>query len=470
MPPRTGKNSRDLNAELVIIGGGGAGLCAALAAAENGLKKIIVLEKRGAPGGNTALASGPFACESPTQARENIIADKDALFKHAMDWAHWSRVNPRIFRAFLNKSGDTVLWLEQMGLEFTIRTFFPNQVPRVQHVAKGRGAHMIKVLAAQCRERGVTLLPRHGAKKILTSKNKGVNGVVFSGENGESVIKTKVAIIATGGFTGNKALLKKYCPPYFDGMGNRGVPLTGDGLLMAQEAGAAIDDFVTLLKEGPRVDLHTWPLMSLERESVTLWVNKKGERFTDESIGMHPFEAANPILLQPGKVNFTLLDTAIKEKMAARLGDLDRALETEINRGRVKRGRSWKEIAAWIGAAPAALQAAVAEYNSFCTRGYDALFAKDRRHLLPLTEPPFYAIRCHPHMLDTMGGIIINERMEVLDAHDAPIRGLYAAGVVASGWESENYCSNLSGSALGFAVNSGRIAGESAAGYLSGRK
>ena len=71
-----------------------------------------------------------------------------------------------------------------------------------------------------------------------------------------------------------------------------------------------------------------------------------------------------------------------------------------------------------------------------------------------------------PHILDTIGGIRINERMEVLDIQDKPIRGLYAAGVATSGWEAETYCSDLSGSAFGFAINSGRIAGENAAAFI----
>ncbi len=465
--PRAKDKKQNLKADLVVVGSGGAGLCAALSASENGVKKIVVLEKRGSLGGNTAMASGPFACESPVQARESIIADKDALFKHAMDWAHWSNVNPRIFRAFLNKSGDTIRWLEAMGLEFTMRTFFPNQVPRVQHVVKGRGAHLIKVLAAQCSERGIEMRMRQGGKKILTSKNGSVAGIIAAGENEDIVIETGCVIIASGGFSGNKKLLKKYCPQYFDGMGNRGVALAGDGLIMAQEAGAAIENFVTLLKEGPRIDLHTWPLMSLERDPVTLWVNSRGERFTDEAIGMHPFEAANPILRQPGKVNYSLLDTSIKEKMAEKLPELDKALQSEIRRGRVKAAGTWDEIAEWIGAAPAMLNSTVNEYNTFCERGYDALFAKELRYLLPLYQPPFYAIKCYPHMLDTMGGIRINERMEVLDPDNKPISGLYAAGVATSGWESENYCSDLSGSAMGFALSSGQIAGESAAAFIS---
>jgi fumarate reductase flavoprotein subunit len=466
MNPGAISKTQNLEGELVVIGGGGSGLAAALTAAEKGMKNIIVLEKRGGLGGNTARATGLFACESPAQAQQRIVADKDALFKRAMDWAHWSRVNPRILRAFLNKSGDTIRWLEQMGLEFTVIAFFPNQNPRVEHVPRGKGAQLTRVLAEQCRELGVQLLLRTGAKKIRLDEDRAVAGVLAAKEK-ELEIKAKSIIIATGGFAGNKKLLKKFCPLYYDGFGGRGLPLMGDGLLMAQEAGAAIEDFVTLLKEGPRVDPHIWPLMGLERDPVTLWVNRRGERFADEAVGAHPFEAGNAILRQPDKVMYSLLDTAIKEAMAEKLPSLDKALQAEAARGRVKIASSWDDIAGWIGADFAVLKATIVEYNDFCNHGYDAIFAKERRYLLPLRHAPYYAIRCQPYILDTIGGIRINERMEVLDNNDKPIRGLYAAGVTTSGWEAETYCSDLNGSTFGYAINSGRIAGENAAEFIS---
>src|SRR5512139_838528 len=96
------KHPDKIKAALVVIGGGGAGLAAAVAAGEKGLGPIIVMEKRSAPGGNSARASGPFACESPAQKRQRILADRDEVFQKAMDWAHWSRVDPRVIRAFLN--------------------------------------------------------------------------------------------------------------------------------------------------------------------------------------------------------------------------------------------------------------------------------------------------------------------------------------------------------------------------------
>ena len=466
MSPEAGKNEK-IKAELVIIGGGGAGLAAGAAAAESGTKGIIVLEKRGSLGGNTARATGLFACESPTQARNKIIADKDELFKKAMQWAHWSRINPRIFRAFLDKSGDTIRWLEEKGLEFEVIAFFPNQDPRVEHVATGKGAQVTGVLADTCRELGVQILLNTGGKKLLRGDKGNITGIIAEdGMGKEFEIAARSVIISTGGFGGNTELLKKYCPLYYEGMPVRGFPLTGDGLLMAEEAGAAIDDFVTMIKEGPRIDLNSWPLRGLERDPCTVWVNRKGERFTDESLGAHPFEAVNAIIRQPDKVCFTIIDNSIMKKMKEKIPDLEKNLKIEAGKDRVKIADSLDDIARWIGTEPAALIATIEEYNSFCEQGYDRIFAKDRRNLLPLEEAPYYAMKGMPTLLDTVGGIRINEHMEVLDSHERPIPGFYAAGVATGGWESEAYCSDLSGSAFGYAINSGRIAGENASEYL----
>ncbi len=453
---------RNLEANLVILGGGGSGLSAAVEAAEKGASGIIVVEKRNSLGGNTALAGGLFACESPVQARERIIADKDSLFKKAMDWAHWSGIDPRILRAFINKSGDTIRWLERKGLEFDLIRLYPDQYPSVQHNPKGNGARLIQVLAQDCKDLGVSVFLQSRGKKIIRGKKGNITGVRIIKAGEEVEITTGCVIIATGGFGGKDELLKRYCPSYYDGMPRSGLPLTGDGLLMAAEAGAALEDFATMIKEGPRFDLHTWPLMTFERDPSTIWVNKKGERFIDEGVGYHVFESVNAMLRQPDKVSYALLDASIQKKFEEKMPGLKKALQAEADKERVKISDSWDAIAKWIGAAPETLKYTVTQYNAFCRQGYDESFAKERRYLLPLHRAPYYAIRGLSVLLDTVGGIKINERMEVLDHHSDPIPGLYAVGVITSGWESQIYCSALSASAFGFAINSGRIAGKNA--------
>ncbi len=462
MPKSAKAKEQKLKVELVILGGGGAGLAAALEAAEKGATSIIVVEKRHSLGGNTALAGGLFGCESPVQLRERVVADKDELFKKAMDWAHWSRVDPGILRAFLNKSGDTIRWLENKGLKFDLIRLYPDQNPPVQHNPKGNGARLIKVLAQECRDRGVSIMLRGCVKKIIRGQKGNVTAVLIMKADTEIEIKCRAVIIATGGFGGNHDLLKKYCSQYYEGMPMSGLPLTGDGLFMAAEAGAATEDFATMIKEGPRFDLYKWPLMTFERDPSTMWVNKKGKRFTDETIGYHVFESVNAMLRQPNKVSYALLDTTIRNKFEEKMPAIKKALKAESNKGRVKISDSWDGIAEWIGADPQVLKDTIAQYNAFCDQGYDEHFAKERRYLLPLSTAPFYAIRGLSVLLDTIGGIKINDRMEVLDTQNDPIPGLFAAGVVTSGWESETYCSALSASAFGFAINSGRIAGENA--------
>jgi fumarate reductase flavoprotein subunit len=226
--------------DIVVIGAGGTGLAAAVAASEKG-SKVIVLEKANAPGGNSARAVGFFAAESPAQKRMRIDAPKDTLFKMAMDFTHW-RINPLIMRAFIDKSGDTVQWLEGKGLVIDrIPTFVPNQVIRTEHDALNGGSDVIKLLLKVCEEREIPVLRRTAAKKILMSSLGAVTGVMAEADGQEFQITAKADIVASGGFAANKELLKKYVPWYSEEIHYRGLPHTGDGLLMALEVGAATE-------------------------------------------------------------------------------------------------------------------------------------------------------------------------------------------------------------------------------------
>lgn len=477
-----------LEADLVVMGGGGAGLAAALAAAEKGAS-VIVLEKRGAPGGNSTLAWGLFAAESPTQKRKAINVRRDDCFKTAMDWAHW-KINPRIVRAFIDRSGDTIRWLEEKGISFTCGS--QNQPGRGGiHLPEGRGAALIKVLAKECKGLGVQLLTRAQAKNILTGKKGTVTGVVAKVKGQEFTITTRSVIIATGGYGGNQRLLKKYCPDYRDNMTCFGIPNIGDGLIMATEIGGATDGLGILHLAGPALPrsvcltIGTKPnviriqLTSITLEPNTIWVNKRGKRFVDEAIGFNHFESPNAVLQQPGNVCYTLFDSKITQSMTEqglilgmglptgvqgnRLTGLERELQIQAEKGWAKIADSWDEIADWIGADPEVLQATIDEYNTACDRGYDPIFNKERIYLLSLRTPPYYAVKGRADFLGTIGGIKINEYMEVIDKQENPIPGLYAAGIDTGGWEPESYCALLAGSTFGFAINSGRIAGENAA-------
>ncbi len=486
-----------LKADIVVMGSGG-GLAAAVMAAEAGAS-VILLEKEGTLGGYTRQANGLMACESPVQKRQNITITKDEVFRRFMNWTHCRRVDPRVVRAFINKTGDTIRWLEEKGVEFELMTP-PVGLP-VVHLPVGMGAAVQKALIKKAKELGVNIFLHTSGKKIIPGAKSNLTRVVAVKDGEEFQITAKSVIIATGGFGENRELLKKYCPDYYDAMPTDLWPHrsahSGDGLLMAEEIGAAIADSVPNYHLGPYYPGRMYPWQSLAAMAMnpcTIWVNKWGRRFIDEGGSLGTGVSGNAILLQPDKVTHTVFDDEIRriveegrpglteapQRHAKRGGGtmisqgkhpgLKEELQKEANKtGGLKVADSWGEIAQWIGADPKALKAEIDEYNSFCDKGRDEIFTKDPKYLVPLRKPPYYAMRCYARVGETLGGIKVNEHMEVLDTQGNIIPGVYAAGVIADGFEPEDYNREVPGCAMGFAVNSGRIAGESAAKFALGK-
>lgn len=470
-----------IEADVAVIGGGGTGLAAAAAAAERG-KRVVLLEKR--PGGNSALAQGIFAAETRLQKELRVDVPRDKAFQTAIEYSHW-KINPRIIRAYIDKSADTVDWLETRGLIFdSLRDVYAGQLRGFHCMMPPRqgGADIIKTLRQYSEELGVKIFVRCPVKEILKNKAGQICGVLASKEGKKIYIKTGSVILATGGYGGNKRLLKKYYPSYNDNIYLVGVPNMGDGLLMAIKAGAATEGLGNMLLHHlvcPGSDT----VGAVIRDPASIWLNKLGERFTDETVGQRSIECGNVLDRQPDKIAYALIDENIKNRIleaeksrriprsgaaaGTNMGALDSEFQKVIDKGGAKISSSWTDIAGWIGINNEKLSDAVAEYNRSCELGYDAVFNKGRRYLQALQTPPYYAVRCHLSLMTTIGGIKINERMEVIDTADKVIPGLYAGGDCAGGWESESYCMVLAGSAFGFALNSGRIAGENAAEYCS---
>jgi fumarate reductase flavoprotein subunit len=474
----------DLDADLVVVGGGGSGLAAAVAAAQQGVS-VTVLEKRRSVGGNSVRALGIFAAESPVQRRLRVDTSKDLCFQLAMDYSH-NKINPRLFRAFVNKSGDTVRWLEEQGLRFfDVPYFFPGQVIRTWHCPKGGGPAFINVLLRSCQNLGVKIATQIRARSLLTNKGGNLAGVLATRKRDKLKFAAKGVIIASGGYAGNKELLDKYFPLGTENIHRIGLSHMGDGLLMAMGIGADTEGLGTLQLIGP--GLHdSLTLSYLAKEPDTIWINKKGERFIDETCGLRQFESLNALMRQPQRVCFTLFDDGIRQyliengltsgrgqtyreqrvKPDAWLDDLRK----ETIKGRAKVANSLDEIAEWMGVEVRQLRATVKEYNEACEHGYDPIFGKNRMFLKPLSHPPYYSLRCYPGLLTTIGGIKINEHMQVIGKNDKPIPGLFACGNDTGGWVADTYDINLAGVTFGFAINSGRMAGESAANSILGEK
>lgn len=481
-PHQTGK-AANLYADLVVIGGGGAGLAAAAAAAENGVKNIVVLEARRVPGGNSMFPDSLFAIKNGLPKRWRIGDGRDEIFRKAIDYAH-GKTDPRVLRALLNKAEDIIRWLEARGLKFEVDRF--THIDQVHMTARAlggglcTGAAVVKALVKNCEDVGVRIICSTRSKRLLTGDRGEVVGVLAKTKGGQVGIAAKGYVIATGGFAGNKDMLKKCIPSFNDDIHRLGLPHKGDGLNMAAEIGAATDEMLAEIA-GPDF-LGPMRLQIIGKRPDTVWVNGRGERFTDEAICSAFPEAANRLCRQPGKISYTIFDESIKQII---LGDkenidprykralsgvdfaaVDEDLHLQAKKGLLKISDSWAEIAEWMGIVPEKLEATISEYNNACDQGYDDVFLKDPKYLLPLRLPPYYALRCGVVLLVTHGGIAVNQRMEVLDEQHNPIPGLYAAGVDTGGTDSDTYNVHLRGHSFGFTLNSGRIAGECAADYV----
>jgi len=489
--------SKDIiTSDLVVVGGGAGGLAAAVAAAEKGIK-VTVLEKYHAPGGNALFAVSLFAAESQLQKNAGIQALRDTFFKRAMEWSHW-RADGRLIRTLIDKSGETIDWLQEKGVKFERITLpesnqkspqmlfpptadypFPFWAGGVKRGARSIGDAVIKVLIENCRQLDVKILCDTRAKQILTDKAGQVIGVLAQSQENDISINSKTVIISTGGFLGNKELMKKYFHSYTDDLYDDiylwGLPHMGDGLLMAQEIGANTDGTVAFEWEGNKFP---WlpvgsSVFHLTENHNCIWVNKKGERFVDESEG----SALNSLYRQLHKTFYVVFDEKIKQALYSEASnrsinritpiEADKELQLQVEKGRVKIDNSLEEIAKWIGADSKVLRSTIDEYNSFCNKGHDDIFLKNPANLIALNDQPYYAIKCCLNMILTRGPLKVSCYMEVINKEDNPIPGLYAAGVDIGGTDSDTYCGTLSGHSLSFALNSGRIAAESAVKYIS---
>jgi fumarate reductase flavoprotein subunit len=499
----TGK-AADLQADVVIVGAGGAGMAAAIAAAEKGCKSIILLEKAGSPGGSTAMAHDIFGIESPVQKRGWFDTSKDDIFKTHMDWTHWT-VDPRLVRAFIDRSGDTIQWLQDKGMEFWLWPMYPNQAPLIRHAIKGRGVELCKVLRRNAEELGAQLRTRTKVTKILRAESGEVVGVLAESKDGELRISAKTVIISTGGYGANRELLKQYYPHYHDTMVYDGPRAnTGDGIPLAIEAGAATAGLGSMNLHGPSsmprsgddfvsvdgaIDAKGYPLKILLTpfflEPDAIWVNKRGKRYVNECYILQFFAYGHIVARQPEGLSYTLYDSesirrkekeGIYNQMAPCWFPAETyvcniplpGLERELRRPNdlIKVADTLEEVAQWMGVDAATLKDTVDEYNAACDAGHDPVFGKARKYLEPLRTPPFFALEGHVNICDTIGGIKIDEEMRVIDTKGEPIPGLFAAGVTTGGWEGETYDYNLTGHLVGFAINSGRIAGENAVEYV----
>lgn len=480
----------DYKTQIVVIAGGPSGLSAAVQAAEDGAE-VILLEKNAAVGGAANMGMGPLAIGSHIQKRQMIDLTVEKAYKMMMEYTHYN-IDGRLVKRYFEQSAETIEWLEDMGVEFEGAYKYFTKSEATWHIVKtdqGIGpraaSFMNKALYARAQELGVTVLLETPAKKILKDEEGKVCGVLATDKEGKEIqIECQAAIICTGGAGANPEFIREQTGYKFgEDMFNFAIPgNVGDGIRMAWEAGA--DKMPVRIEQAASIEGMDGlsPSISNILLQPNLLVNLDGKRVMDEEQIQNTTFLSNAASHQKNRVLFSIIDSSIAKyymrngveeismvRFDPDVSDFVDAVNKaeELGNTGLYKADTLEELAEKTGICAENLEETVDEYNDYCD-GYDEEFFKAQKYLRPLTKAPYYAAAIRPGGYGTVGGIRINENCECCDSDFEPVPGLYAAGADACNIYDDSYMFLLPGNSMGFAVNTGRIAGMEAVRYVEG--
>lgn len=444
------EKAKDISCDIVIIGAGGAGLSAATEAASKG-KKVIVLEKMAACGGNTISATGGLnASETSIQKKLGIEDSNDSYYNDTMKGGY-NKNNPELVRKMVEESAATVDWLISIGADLTDVGKMAGSSNKRTHRPQGGaavGAHLVSVLVKAAENAGAEIRLNSKVTDIIEEKGRAA-GVKVSAKNGDYVIKAKAVIVAAGGFGANPDMVVSYKPNLkgFGTTNHRGA--TGDAFEMVKKFNAALTQMDEIQTHPTVVPGNGTMITEAVRGNGAIIVNREGKRFCTEMATRDVMSKA--ILEQKGQTAYILFDQDVRESL--------KAIEGYVKKGLLTEGATVAELAAKLEIPSDVLEATMAEYAQIQASGNDPFGRKANEMPRPLTKGPFYACEIGPAIHHTMGGIVINTKAEVLDADGNPVPGLYAAGEVTGGIHGGN---RLGGNAVADICIFGKIAADSA--------
>ncbi len=442
-------------ADIVVIGAGGAGMAAAVQAHDNGVKKVVILEKMPMAGGNTIRATGGInAAETPQQAKMGIKDSIEQMYKDTMKGGH-NLNNPELVKVLCQNSNDAVQWLIKLGGNFQDVGFMGGATNKRCHRPTGGaavGPEVVKTLYNAVEARKIDLRTENQVVDLIV-KNGAVAGVKVKGEDGKTYeINAKAVVNAAGGFAGNNAMVSKIIPR-LKGFATTNHPgATGDGLLLSEKVKAAFVDMDQIQTHPTVVETTGVMVTEAVRGNGAVLINKEGKRFFDELNTRDAVSAA--ILKQTTGHAYMFFDDDVRKSL--------KAIEGYIKMpGMVIQGKTLDEIAKNMGVPAANLKATMAQYAKDQAAGKDSCCGRTKMER-PLNKAPYYAILVTPAVHHTMGGVKINTKAEVIDVNGKVIPGYFAAGEVTGGVHGGN---RLGGNAQADIIVFGRIAGNSATAY-----
>lgn len=433
--------AQSVTCSVLVVGAGGAGLSAALSAAER-VGSVILIEKESFIGGDTLYSGGYFNAPNTEYQSHSGIKDSVELYLNQIQRSAGGKGNPKVQERLAKEAYGTLKWLKANGVTFQdeIYQIYGSQYRRSHKPITALGRSYVQNLSASCMKRGVSILTNTKFEDFEILPNQ--RGFVVQVNRGGSVRKyvCKALILCAGGFGNNPDLLKRYVPDlnfvYSDSRG------TGEVLEKAMQRGIQVEnmDAVELIPEGSTNSEYSARIYAIAPGLA--FINEDGERFVEESSTRKAISEA--LVKQGAKKCWTLIDS---EKLRL----LDKSQRKNLYRAYFA-GQAWKNdtldgLCKDIGIPYANLLFSL-----------EQIARQDRPHV-----PPFWAVRMYPIVHYTMGGISIDENANCLNKFGVPIPGLYAAGQITGSVHGEN---RLGGNGLTDAMTFGRIAGTNAANWV----
>lgn len=456
--------------DVLVLGGGMAGLCAAISAKQNGAKDVVLVEKGGFLGGHTILSgSGYWVGGTKIQEKAGIDDSVEINWKDSLDRGlklnRFLKRNPEVARQVYEQGPKDLDWLQSLGVKFNEQ---PAQAignrKRVHYFAPGYrvgSPEAIKALQKKAEELGVKIVVNTKLVSLITEsdkRNAAVVGAMLEKRNGEkyALYAKNGVILATGGFANGPEMVEKY-HPYLKGVKSHGSKLNvGEGIKAAVAVGAnvIVEHYgfgMNMLFVGTHSNVSIGqPLV----EVPLIVVNKDGERFQDETRG---YLAVNHKMVEKKfKLAYWILDSKSAEQYK------DTSLKIWFEKQKVNKYPTLKELAAGEGINLANLEKTIKLYNEDVVKGKDSAYGRTKL-LQTIDKGPYYAFECEPQIYTSYTGLEINKKAQVLTEAGTPIKGLYAAGDVTGHLA---YQSGLGGggiSGIVMATVYGRIAGAEAA-------
>lgn len=447
------KTYTDGECDIVIVGAGGAGLCAAVEAASLS-RSIIVLEKEGIIGGNTNYSTGGInAAETSVQKGLGIEDSKDLFYDDTMKGGHYLN-DPSLVRSFVDNGPLTIDWLIGLGTDLSDVGLMGGSSVKRTHRPKGGtaiGPHLMKVLKDASASKNVEIRTNNKVTGLLTEGER-VCGVKVENKDGSTYkIRSKAVIIATGGFGANLDMVTRYCPSLkgFPTLNHKGA--TGDAFTWVEAVGGSTIQLEQIQIHPTSEYVNHILITEAVRGNGAILVNQEGRRFVDEMQTRDVVSDA--ILSQTGGMAYLVFDEQVRKSLAS--------IETYYNQGVLKTATSIEGLAAEISMSPTSLSETMARYTKMQQNGCDEDFGRAASAMTaPLNVAPYYAVGVTPAIHHTMGGIKVDKDMHVLRSDGTAVPGLYAAGEVTGGLHGGN---RLGGNGVGDIVVNGKIAGHNAA-------